>query len=847
MSQAIPQHQAKSEGALPTASAALYLLLAMPLSLFLYLKTSPEAASFLAGYSSSLLNHSLWPVVLVAFLAAALMVLQLPIPGRKWLAIAGLVIAAAAMLPIFREKPGWEQVVAFGLCLPGWLGLAVWVPAAWPRAGKPMGSACTWALDFLLLATAAVIAFAGNALCMLLALPELRASQTQEILLLGRVAAVAGVAALFPLPLYLGLRAFASGPRGGWAVLLLTGALLETAAMTIFLDALRFIGGISVRPASVFYIVALTMPAVALFCYRVATLDSNFASGFLHFGHHLLPSWCFEKRRRPLLALMWMALLFTIVFLASRAHLIYEWGFATASFYSALSVACVWCLLTALPARTQAAVNLLGLGAITLGCLTFAPALTPGSAWKTYLKFDKNFGSVVHAYYNLYPSAEPVLAWSRRLLEAGHDLVPTNLTSVRLEKLIVRNPVRRPNVFFIVADALREETYGGSPAQRRRFPGADWMASRFTVYDNAWTSYNSTIGSYPAYLNGEIEPGWYHYFGSYPNPIHHDNVLVRACYAAGYRCYNFATFSEDFASLWPKNTCVQLEEKGHGVGDPGEVFPQALDVLDNHRRQQPDQPAFFYLHLYNMHQPLCDRPGIPLEHKGAYFMRALYEQNAAYFDQQLLAFLKGLERRGELENSTIVVTADHGEELFEMGGVYHGWQINPWVMHVPLFVHYPAGSTPAPQPGANPRPVNLIDLAPTLCQTMGLDIVRDSEWQGVSLLQPEPSTPRSFLLLSWKNRLVGKLTFRPARMLVLDLNSGQEEMFLPGERGWELHPGPIPPAVLAQTLNQDLAQLLGYWKIPVGTLPIPTPPPPSPSFSSSLPRVSANSSGPSAP
>jgi len=153
-------------------------------------------------------------------------------------------------------------------------------------------------------------------------------------------------------------------------------------------------------------------------------------------------------------------------------------------------------------------------------------------------------------------------------------------------------------------------------------------------------------------------------------------------------------------------------------------------------------------------------------------MRGLYEQNAAYFDQQLLAFLQGLEQRGVMDNSMIVISADHGEELFELGGVYHGWQINPWVMHVPLFIHYPLSAPAAPGAGIRSRPVNLIDLAPTICQAMGAEIVRNSPWQGVSLLQHEPAQSRSFLLLSWKNPVVGQLSFSPFRMVVLDLNSG---------------------------------------------------------------------------
>jgi len=439
------------------------------------------------------------------------------------------------------------------------------------------------------------------------------------------------------------------------------------------------------------------------------------------------------------------------------------------------------------------------------------PLSNLGGPWNTYLKFDKNFGSLVHAYYNRYPRNEPEFRRARQLLEASHSRVERDLTQVRRQELLLQPQSRRPNVFFIVADALRGETYGASAEERGRFPGVAWMVPRFAVYENAWTTYNSTRGSYPAYLNGRVQPAWYRYFWSYP--VRQDNVLARACALAGYRCYNFATFSEDFSPCWPTNTWVGIHSGGVGLGDPGIVFPQALETLDAHRAETPNQPAFFYLHLFNMHQPMFRRAGIPLERQGLYFMRGLYEQNVAYFDAQLLAFLRGLEQRGLMANSTIVVTADHGEELFELGGVYHGWQINPWVMHVPLFIHYPACAPAAPPPAILSRPVNLIDLAPTICQTMGAKIARNSSWQGLSLLDPEPAEARSFLLLSWKNPLVGQISFSPLRMQVLDLNSGEEQVFTPARQGWNLSAGTLPPALLAGRINQGLAGLFDYWQM----------------------------------
>ncbi|SPE56505.1 membrane hypothetical protein [Verrucomicrobia bacterium] len=679
----------------------------------------------------------------------------------------------------------------------------------WGRADQPAGPLRTWADNVFLFAAAGVLSFTATAVSILLAFPELNANPGQRLLLAARVAGVTGVSALVLLAPTVALgRTAASRQGGGRPMLVLLGLLVEGAAIVILLNGLRFVGGVFVGFRSCVYVMILTLPAVVLLCRRAAASQKSLAEALLSYGR-LAPRR--HARRRLVGGLIWVTALAGTVWLAARAHLYYEWGFATASFYSAITVACVWGLLTMLPRAVQAALSGLCLIGSVLGLLTFVLPLNLSQPWNTYLKFDKTFGTVVHAYYDHFPRPEPVFQRARQLLEDSHSRVPSDLRWVQRQELVLRPISPRPNVFFIVADALRGETYGASAEQRRHYPGVTWMLPRFAVYDNAWTSYNSTRGSYPAYLNGRMQPAWYHYYWSYP--VRQDNVLARACALAGYQCYNFATFSEDFSSCWPTNSCVALHPGGQGLGDPGVVFPQALEELDAHRAKAPKQPAFFYLHLFNNHQPLQRRPGIPLDHHGVYFMRGLYEQNAAYFDQQLLAFLQGLEQRGVMDNSMIVISADHGEELFELGGVYHGWQINPWVMHVPLFIHYPLSAPAAPGAGIRSRPVNLIDLAPTICQAMGAEIVRNSPWQGVSLLQHEPAQSRSFLLLSWKNPVVGQLSFSPFRMVVLDLNSGEEQTFGPAEQRWTPEAGCVPAAELAEGINKRLEGLFNYWQL----------------------------------
>lgn len=805
--------------------AIAYLVIALPLALYFYLATTPEAQSFFAGYTADWVPDSPRGPLGLAGLLGALLLWRLRLRGHRALSLGWLALSAVFAVAFRSGDTRWELAAAFGLCLPGWIGQTVWLRQFWSGADdKPIGTNADWLKTTLLLATAMVMAFGGSAVFLVVSFPQLGAGPMARVLLPARVAALAGLAGLACLPGLLVVKKLLEfkGMKGR-AMLVALGLLLEMAVAATLLNSLRFVGGIFLDFTSCLFVLALTFPAVALFCRRAAVCGDTVAEALLEYGCKCIGGgW--KRRPSSLVALRvagWVGALILIQVCSGYAHLYYEWGMATATVYSGLTLAGVWLLLTILPPRAKTVLIACCPACIALGMLTFWPPVSANLPWNTYLKFDKNFGSVVNAYYRRHPRPEPAFREARQWLANSHSDTPLDLTQVHPQELILKPRSARPNVFFIVADALRGESYGASTEGCGRFPGLDWMATRFTSYANAWTSYNSTRGSYPAYLNGLVQPAWYEYFWDYP--VRQDNILSRACDRAGYRCYNFATFTDDFAPCWPAKTCVTLHPGGIGLGDPGVVFPQALETLDAHLAESPQQPAFLYLHLFNMHQPLYRRAGIRLQSHGMYFMRALYEQNVAYFDEQLLRFLKGLQARGLLDNSMVVVCADHGEEMFEQGGVYHGWQINPWVMHVPLLVHYPLCLSAAPGPGVVNRPANLIDLAPTICEAMGVEIVRHSSWQGVSLLAPEPAEPRSFLLLSWKNPLVGRMSFNPTRMLVLDLNSGQEQAFTPGPQGWVAGPGTSPPSVLASEFSGTLAKLFDYWEMAQARHPAVSP------------------------
>jgi arylsulfatase A-like enzyme len=75
-------------------------------------------------------------------------------------------------------------------------------------------------------------------------------------------------------------------------------------------------------------------------------------------------------------------------------------------------------------------------------------------------------------------------------------------------------------------------------------------------------------------------------------------------------------------------------------------------------------------------------------------LAALYDAEVAYFDACLGRLVAALEQRGLLESTLVVLTSDHGEELFDHGRWGHGYTLYDELLHVPLVVTgpgFPAG------------------------------------------------------------------------------------------------------------------------------------------------------------
>lgn len=110
-------------------------------------------------------------------------------------------------------------------------------------------------------------------------------------------------------------------------------------------------------------------------------------------------------------------------------------------------------------------------------------------------------------------------------------------------------------------------------------------------------------------------------------------------------------------------------------------------------------------------------------------IRALYDGCTRQFDDCVARILKSLDRNGLADRTIVVITADHGDDLFDPGVTLgHGLSLNGsgQANHIPMIVY-----VPGQQPQVIAEPIRSIDLMPTLADLLAVD--KPAVWEGKSV------------------------------------------------------------------------------------------------------------------
>jgi len=124
-------------------------------------------------------------------------------------------------------------------------------------------------------------------------------------------------------------------------------------------------------------------------------------------------------------------------------------------------------------------------------------------------------------------------------------------------------------------------------------------------------------------------------------------------------------------------------------------------------------------------------------------LEALYNGAISYLDRRIYEIYSFLQHRELLDNTLLIITSDHGENLGDHGILFHHFCLYDSLIRIPLLVKYPAILNTDKKPcETEERIVQNVDLLPTI-----MDILRTKE--GKILMQVQGN---SLVTSNIKNR-----------------------------------------------------------------------------------------------
>ena len=289
------------------------------------------------------------------------------------------------------------------------------------------------------------------------------------------------------------------------------------------------------------------------------------------------------------------------------------------------------------------------------------------------------------------------------------------------------------NVILIIIDALRTDHLSCYGYYQNTTPNIDELSGKSIVFKNAFSQSSWTLPSMSSIFSST-----YPYIYSYkteqnflentklitlPEALKKNNYttagFIGACYVNSYFGFNkgFDTYDD--------RGCLQPEFSGIES-----INERAFDFLEKNQNNK----FFLYLHVMEVHGPYGNISGsewnkinLSIE-ENKHKVIEYYDENLQKVDKNLGELFNKLEKLNLKEKTVIIITADHGQHLFDRyDGFGHGGDLYDEVIRVPLIFYIPRIEHKI----INDQ-VASIDLMPTVLRLLNINTTE--KIQGNSLL-----------------------------------------------------------------------------------------------------------------
>ena len=323
------------------------------------------------------------------------------------------------------------------------------------------------------------------------------------------------------------------------------------------------------------------------------------------------------------------------------------------------------------------------------------------------------------------------------------------------------------NIILLSADALRADHLSSDGYHRETSPVLDELAEESIRFENAYSASSHTREAVPALLTGKYPDiavnDQYHLATEtiastlseegFATAGFHSNPFVSRAYGFD---RGFDVFDDDLHLGQHKLVALAQRAldklRNRHYARANEINKRSLNWLDSLDEEEPFflwnhymdthgpyEPPREYATLYadqrisereaqSLYQRAIDDPESVTEEERQLLID-LYDAEIRYNDEHIGAFLDEIRERELLEESLLIVTADHGDAFGEHGYYEHPRYLHDEIVKVPLFVRLPGGRA-----DETVTPVSTLDIGATIEGVVGAE----ENSAGISLIEELP-------------------------------------------------------------------------------------------------------------
>lgn len=319
------------------------------------------------------------------------------------------------------------------------------------------------------------------------------------------------------------------------------------------------------------------------------------------------------------------------------------------------------------------------------------------------------------------------------------------------------------NVILIVIDTIRADVFEplGGEGSKVQTPSFDALLPESTVFTRAYVNENWTkpsvatilSGLYPVTHNAKLDD----------DTVSPDIELVTETLKShgfatgGFIANGYVSNKYGFDQGWDFNRNYIRE---NFKSDADKVYADALEWVN----EQGDKPFFLYVQTIDPHVPyrvdrkytepyFAEEPPKSigkmlggrgqqdlnkreLTEKELAWVEALYYGEVTFHDEFMGKFIEDIRKKGILDDTVLIITNDHGEELGEHGRLGHGHTLYDELVRAPLLIRHPGRFR---QGEVVHDPVEAVDITPTILDLLELPANKDHDGFSIMpLLEGQP-------------------------------------------------------------------------------------------------------------